>query len=199
MGLEVFPDPGGSEGRRVREEPLERESTAGSDRAERGARKEEPARETMFVFVLSEALPVVPAKLVRRILKAEYVDMSELLKDNMEAERRRGQADGVALLRTSGKKRSRGPRHLELAAVLCSGGYLTVPREDEGAAGLPDADHLRGQEVWRQRLGDVAMTRHFASRLSPLRRSTSRGLTSRSTRLPFWHMGGPGRSSVRTV
>lgn len=40
-------------------------------------------------FILSEALPVVPAKLVRRILRAEYVDMAELLKDNMEAERRK--------------------------------------------------------------------------------------------------------------
>ena len=40
-------------------------------------------------FVLSETLPVVPAKLVRKILSGEYVDMAELLKDNMEAERRR--------------------------------------------------------------------------------------------------------------
>ena len=39
-------------------------------------------------FILSEALPVVPAKLFKRIQKAEYVDMAELLKDNMEAERR---------------------------------------------------------------------------------------------------------------
>lgn len=31
---------------------------------------------------------MVPAKLVKRILKLEYVDMAELLKDNMEAERR---------------------------------------------------------------------------------------------------------------
>ena len=57
----------------------------------RGGRKDEQ-EET--VFVLSEALPVVPAKLVRRILRAEYVDMAELLKDNMEAERRRMQAEG---------------------------------------------------------------------------------------------------------
>ena len=40
-------------------------------------------------FVLSEALPVVPAKLVRRIRRGEFVDMAELLKDNMEVERRR--------------------------------------------------------------------------------------------------------------
>ena len=38
-------------------------------------------------FILSEALPVVPAKLVRRILRGEYIDMAELLKDNMEVER----------------------------------------------------------------------------------------------------------------
>ena len=37
-------------------------------------------------FILSEALPPVPAKLVKRIQKAEYVDIAELLKDNMEAE-----------------------------------------------------------------------------------------------------------------
>ena len=40
-------------------------------------------------FILSEALPVLPAKLVRRILRGEYIDMAELLKDNMEVERRR--------------------------------------------------------------------------------------------------------------
>ena len=45
-------------------------------------------------FILSDALPVVPAKLVKRILRAEYIDMAELLKDNMEAERRRMLSDG---------------------------------------------------------------------------------------------------------
>ena len=40
-------------------------------------------------FILGEALPVVPAKLVKRIRRGEYVDMAELLKDNIEAERRR--------------------------------------------------------------------------------------------------------------
>jgi len=37
---------------------------------------------------LGEALPVVPARLVKKILKGEYVDMAELLEDNMEVERR---------------------------------------------------------------------------------------------------------------
>ena len=40
-------------------------------------------------FILSEALPVIPAKLVRRILRPEYIDLAELLKDNIEAERRK--------------------------------------------------------------------------------------------------------------
>ena len=37
------------------------------------------------VFSLGESLAVVPAKLVKRILKGEFVEMSELLKDNVEA------------------------------------------------------------------------------------------------------------------
>ena len=55
------------------------------------ARKEEKkgVEQECSPFVLSEALPVVPAKLVKRILRGEYVDMSELLSDNLEAERRR--------------------------------------------------------------------------------------------------------------
>ena len=39
-------------------------------------------------LVVSESLPVVPGKLVRKILQGEYVEMAELLKDNMEMDRR---------------------------------------------------------------------------------------------------------------
>ena len=39
-------------------------------------------------FLLSEGLPPVPAKLVGRILKGDFVDMAELLRDNLEAQRR---------------------------------------------------------------------------------------------------------------
>ena len=41
------------------------------------------------LFILGDTLPIVPAKLVKRIRKGEFVDMAKLLKDNMEAERRR--------------------------------------------------------------------------------------------------------------
>ena len=40
-------------------------------------------------FILGKGLPAVPAKLANKIQKGEFVDMAELLKDNIEAERRR--------------------------------------------------------------------------------------------------------------
>lgn len=51
-------------------------------------------------FIVSAVLPVVPAKLVKRIL-GEYVDMAELLWNNMEAERRRQAAGSAGLPRPS--------------------------------------------------------------------------------------------------
>ena len=47
--------------------------------------------------MLSKTLPVVPAKLVRKILSGEFVDMTELLKDNMEAERKQHSSDADAM------------------------------------------------------------------------------------------------------
>jgi len=40
-------------------------------------------------FVMGAALPVVPGKLAKKIIRGEFVDMTELLKDNIELERRR--------------------------------------------------------------------------------------------------------------
>ena len=40
-------------------------------------------------FRFSEGFPPVPAKLVAKILQLEFVDMAELLRDNMKAEKRR--------------------------------------------------------------------------------------------------------------
>ena len=45
-------------------------------------------------FIISSALPVVPVKLVKKIWSGEYVDMAELLRDNMEVERRRHATEG---------------------------------------------------------------------------------------------------------
>ena len=45
---------------------------------------------------------MVPVKLVKRILRGDYVDMSELLSDNLEAERRRALSEmGESGLRVS--------------------------------------------------------------------------------------------------
>ena len=69
---------------------------------------------------------MVPAKLAKRILRGEYIDMAELLKDNMEAERRR-----LASVEESGGP-SRGTRrdipdlmswlhcYSLFAAIICS-------------------------------------------------------------------------------
>ena len=39
-------------------------------------------------FILSEGLPPVPHKLASKTLRGEYIDMAELLRDNLEAQRR---------------------------------------------------------------------------------------------------------------
>ena len=46
-------------------------------------------QEALAMFILTDTLPVIAAKLVKRIQKGKFVDMAELLKDNIEAERRR--------------------------------------------------------------------------------------------------------------
>ena len=37
-------------------------------------------------FQLRETLPVVPARIVRRVLRGDYVDMAELTEENLELE-----------------------------------------------------------------------------------------------------------------
>jgi hypothetical protein len=65
---------------------------------ERVKSKEPPANESagkgdgaeeLIPFIVGESLPVVPAKLVKKILRGDFVDMADLLKDKLEAERRR--------------------------------------------------------------------------------------------------------------
>ena len=44
-------------------------------------------------FILAESLPVVPVKLVKRIVKEDYLGMAEMLSDNMEVECQRALAE----------------------------------------------------------------------------------------------------------
>ena len=52
---------------------------------------------TATAFILGEGLPAVPARLVKKILDGEFIDMAELLHDNVEVERRRADQGGPTI------------------------------------------------------------------------------------------------------
>ena len=99
-------------------------------------------------FILREALPVVPARLVKKILKGEYVDMAELLKDNMEVEMRlqeseMGHATRVATRREIPDLLSWLHYYSLYAAIICS----QYPEKAQ-IVGLSSQPYRRGKEVW---------------------------------------------------
>ena len=75
-------------------EPSRSEAGKGKGPGDRSTTKEPEMEQEVAPFIICETLPVVPAKLVKKILKGDFVDMAELLNDNMEAERRRYSAKG---------------------------------------------------------------------------------------------------------
>ena len=89
------------------------------------ARKREVNPDTL-PFVLSETLPVVPAKLVRKILSGEFVDMAELLKDNMEAERRRHSSNADAMQGHLGQPSARREVPDLMSWLQCFSSYAAV-------------------------------------------------------------------------
>ena len=75
-------------------------------------------------FLFSDGFPPVPAKLVGKILRLEFVDMAELLRDNIEAERRQGR-----LRETTGvpaKQQHRREIPDILSWIQCFGTYVSV-------------------------------------------------------------------------
>ena len=108
-------------------------------------------------FILSETASVVPVKLVKRILKGEYIDFSELLKDNMEAERRRAiqEGDGAQGAYTHRANRREVPDILSwlgcfslYAAVVCSK-HPKKARELLAYQAMMIAEHRRcGGQGW---------------------------------------------------
>ena len=70
------------------------DGTAGGVTAKPAVVPEKSSEGVDSPFILSEALLVVSAKLVCRILRGEYINMAALLKDNIEAERRRLSVEG---------------------------------------------------------------------------------------------------------
>ena len=80
----------------------------------------------MGPFILSENLPVVPARLVKRILKSDYIDMAELLKDNMEVERRRALVEAGAYSSSMQARASRREMPDILSWLNCFSMYAAV-------------------------------------------------------------------------
>ena len=76
-------------------------------------------------FILGEGLPTVAAKLAGRIRRGEFVDMTELLQDNIEAERRRGSVPDNTCAGGVGKARRQEVPDL-LSWVQCFGVYACV-------------------------------------------------------------------------
>ena len=87
LGLRVAEEGGGRGGGKSHEEIG---GECEGDGGDRGAGKLPTERKGAVgkPFVLSEGLPPVPHKLVARIFRGEFVDMAELLHDNLEAQRR---------------------------------------------------------------------------------------------------------------
>ena len=77
-------------------------------------------------FVLSESLPPIPAKLVEQIWKGEFVDMSELLRDNLEAQRRGAVQEAAGATSSSGGSRRRREVPDLLSWVQCFRTYTAV-------------------------------------------------------------------------
>ena len=108
-------------------------------------------------FVLGESLPSVPVRIVKKIEKGEYVDMAELLRDNAELERRRGE-------RELAPGESRRPRREvpDLSWIQCFSAYAGIVArqhpEKTRAVRLHGNGGSGGEALWRWWL--VRVRRH---------------------------------------
>ena len=85
-----------------------------------GGKKKKPQELQPFVF--SQGFPPVPAKLIAKIHRLEYKDMAELLRDNVEADWRRGVQEETSNV-------SKAPRRDIpdiLSWIQCFGIYISV-------------------------------------------------------------------------
>ena len=76
-------------------------------------------------FILSEGLPPVPYKLASKILWGEYIDMAELLRDNLEAQNRAATTAVATPHPASTTKNTREVPDI-LSWVQCFGLYMAV-------------------------------------------------------------------------
>ncbi len=129
------------------------------------------------------------------ILRVEFVDMAELiLKDNMEAERRRMQVDGEGMQHFQGRPARREIPDI-ISWVQCFGLYAAVVTSHypEKIRELLTYQTMIVSEA--RRLGDAggcSTTPSSGSKSPPSRLSISPESISPSMPLPFWHMGEVG-------
>ncbi len=173
--------------------PTERTTPASVERETTSVGKPKSA---VSPFILSEALPVVPAKLVKKIVRGEFVDMAELLWDNMEAERRRANGEGKSTL----------PRRREVPDILswlqCFSMYAAVvgvqyPEKMKDLLAyqaLIIAEHRRcGGRGWL--LYDTA----FRQQITDIRNADFSRLNQSLYLTTFVAYGGKGRSCSRCL
>ena len=98
---------------------------AGEETTQRAKGGEKTVEAPPKPFLLSEGLPPVPAKLVGRIWKGEFIDMAKLLRDNLEAQRRGGWQE-MPSSSASGLSRQRREVPDLLSWVQCFGVYTAV-------------------------------------------------------------------------
>ena len=119
----------GREAKKARETALLRwriqERRLGGGAEQSKAAGEPPKKTEPKPFLLSEGLPSVPAKLVGCILKGDFIDMAELLRDNLEAERRGVFQDSAGSSSSSHGRTRREVPDL-LSWVQCFGLYTAV-------------------------------------------------------------------------
>ena len=77
------------------------------------------------LFLLGEGLPPIPAKLVAKIQKCKFVDMAELLRNNIEAERRHTKEGGSGAVTGQSSQNRREVPYI-LSWILCFGMYAYV-------------------------------------------------------------------------
>ena len=75
-------------------------------------------------FSMGDGLPPVPAKVVEKILSGQFVDMAELLRDNMEVERRRSTLESASAPAPARPARREVPDLLSW--VQCFGVFASV-------------------------------------------------------------------------
>ena len=76
---------------------------------------------------LSEGLPPVPVKLLGKICKGEFVDMAEMLRDNIEAERHRGSASESSKVSAHRRRETRHPKLDSVFWCVCLCNHKSAP------------------------------------------------------------------------